>query len=222
MPILHHLPLSPFCRKVRVALGEKGLPIDLREQRVWERSRSFLALNPAGKVPVLELEDGAVVADSWAILEFIEEIAPTPPLIGATPAERAETRRLIAWFDDKFNAEVTQPLYGEKVLKRMAGGGAPDSGSLRAGRANLPPHLDYIGWLCDRRTWLAGDHFSLADIAAGAHLSTLDFIGDVPWDRFDGAKLWYQRIKSRPSFRPLLADRVTGFQPPPHYANLDF
>lgn len=222
MPILHHLPLSPFCRKVRVALGEKGLPIDLREVRVWERDPEFLALNPAGKVPTLELDDGAVVADSYAILEFIEEVAPTPPLIGATAGERAETRRLVGWFDDKFFHEVTCHLYGEKILKRLAGGGSPNSEALRAGRANLGHHLDYIAWLCDRRTWLAGDHFSLADIAAGAHLSVLDFLGDISWNRYDGAKLWYQRIKSRPSFRPLLADRLTGFQPPAEYADLDF
>lgn len=222
MPILHHLPLSPFCRKVRIALGEKGLPIDLKVVRVWDRDPGFLALNPAGKVPVLELDDGGAVAESAAILEFIEEIAPTPPLIGSTPDERAEARRLAGWFDDKFFHEVTVHIYGEKVVKRLARGGSPDSGALRAGRANLAQHLDYIAWLCDRRTWLAGDHFSIADIAAGAHLSVLDFLGDINWDRFDGAKLWYQRIKSRPSFRPLLADHMTGFLPPPDYANLDF
>jgi len=222
MPVLHHLPLSPYCRKVRIALREKGLSFDLKPQRVWERDRAFLALNPAGKVPTLEMEDGAVISDSQAIVEYIDETAPNPPLLGATPAERAETRRLVYWFDDKFFHEVTDYLYGEKVMKRISSGGAPDSGALRAGRANLAPHLDYIAWLSDRRTWLAGDQFSLADIAAGAHLSVLDFLGDVPWDRFEGAKLWYQRIKSRPSFRPLLADRVTGFQPPAHYANLDF
>lgn len=222
MPILHHLPLSPFCRKVRLTLGEKGLPVELREVRVWERNREFLTLNPAGKVPALVLDDGGVLAESTAIVEFVEEMAPTPPLLGATPGERAETRRLVGWFDDKFFQEVTTHLYGEKVLKRLSRGGAPDSGVLRAGRANLAPHLDYIAWLCDRRTWLAGDHFSLADIAAGAHISVLDFLGDIRWENYEGAKLWYQRIKSRPSFRPLLADRVTGFQPPPHYANLDF
>lgn len=222
MPTLHHLPLSPFCRKVRIVLGEKGLPVDLKEQRVWERRSEFLALNPAGTVPTLELEDGSVIADSNAIVEFIDEIEPTPPLLGATPGERAETRRLTAWFDGKFYNEVSRHLYGQKALRRLSGAGAPDSSALRAGRANLGQHLDYIAWLCDRRTWLAGDHFSMADIAAGAHLSALDFIGDVNWERYDGAKLWYQRIKSRPSFRSILADRVTGFQPPPHYANLDF
>ncbi len=222
MPTLHHLPLSPFCRKVRITLGEKSLPIELREERVWDRKRDFLALNPAGKVPVLEMENNHVLADSQAICEFLEEMVPSPSLLGTTPEARAETRRLIAWFDDKFYREVTQHIYGEKVLRRQTGGGSPDSVALRAGRTNVAHHLNYIAWLCDRRTWLAADHFSLADITAGAHISVLDFLGDIDWDRFEGAKLWYQRIKSRPSFRSLLADRVNGFQPPPHYANLDF
>jgi len=222
MPVLHHLPLSPFCRKVRIALGEKSLPFELKDERARARNPEFLAINPAGVTPVLRLEDGSAISESSAIVEFIEEIAPNPPLIGATPLARAETRRLVGWFDDKFHHEVTLPLYGEKVLKRQTTGEAPDSRALHAGRANIGRHLEYIAWLSDRRTWLAGDFFSLADIAAGAHLSVLDFLGDVPWERFEGAKQWYQRIKSRPSFRPLLADHVTGFKAPPHYANLDF
>lgn len=222
MPVLHHLPLSPFCRKVRIALGEKALPFTLREQKVWERNREFLALNPAGMAPVLELEDGGVIADSNAIVEFLDEIAPTPPLIGKDPMQRAETRRLVAWFDDKFHREVTRHLYGEKVQKRLMGGGAPDSAAIRAGKSNFRHHLDYIAWLSTRRNWLAGNDFSLADIAAAAHLSTLDFIDEIRWSDYDDVKLWYQRVKSRPSFRPLLSDRVTGFRAPSHYADLDF
>jgi glutathione S-transferase len=222
MPILHHLPLSPFCRKVRVTLGEKALPFELKEQRVWDRDRAFLALNPAGMVPALELEDGGVIADSNTIVAFLDEIAPDPPLIGDGPMQRAETRRLTAWFDDKFNREVTRHIYGEKVQKRLAGAGAPDSSAIRAGQSNMRHHLDYIAWLAARRNWLAGDDFSLADITAAAHLSTLDFLDDIRWTDHDEVKLWYQRVKSRPSFRPLLADRIIGFRAPIHYADLDF
>jgi len=74
----------------------------------------------------------------------------------------------------------------------------------------------------ERRRWLAGENFSLADITAAAHLSTLDYLGDVPWDNHEPAKEWYARIKSRPSFRPLLADHIPGAPPPKHYADLDF
>ena len=117
---------------------------------------------------------------------------------------------------------MTEPLVGEKMMKRFLGLGEPNSAAIRAGKANLGYHLDYITFLVERRRWLAGDHFSLADISAAAHLSALDYLGDVPWDAHDPAKEWYARIKSRPSFRPLLADHIPGAPPPKHYADLDF
>ncbi len=222
MPTLYHHWLSPFCRKVRIALREKNIEFALELEPVWERRAEFLLLNPAGAVPVLVDDDGTVVADSNAICEYLEETRGEPALLGTTPTQRAETRRLVAWFDKKFNREVTAHLYGEKVMKRYAKTGEPNSAAIRAGKANLRYHLEYVGWLSERRNWLAGDAFSYADIAAGAHLSVLDFLGDVPWDEFEEAKLWYQRIKSRPSFRPLLSDQVSGFRAPRHYADLDF
>jgi len=222
MPILYHLWLSPFCRKVRLALRERNIDFELKLEEVWRRSDEFLLMNPAGTVPVLVEDDGKVLADSNAICEYIDEVYPAPSLIGNTPIERAETRRLVAWFDDKFNREVTANLYVEKVMKRLLKTGYPSSGAIRAGKVNIRYHLDYIGWLAERRNWLAGDAFSLADITAAAHLSVLDYLDDVPWDEHGAAKLWYQRIKSRPSFRPLLGDRVAGLRPPAHYADLDF
>jgi len=221
MRVLYHQWLSPFCRKVRVALKEKSLDFELRLERVWERRSEFLMLDPAGEVPVLVEDDGGVIADSAAICEYLEERVPSPALIGANVAGRAEVRRLIAWFDRKFNREVTENIVGEKVFKRYLGA-APDSRAIRAGQENIRYHLDYIGWLTERRTWLAGDQFSLADIAAGAHLSALDYLGEVPWESHELAKLWYARIKSRPSFRPLLGDHLPGEPPPKHYADLDF
>ena len=194
----------------------------MRVELVWERRPEFLAINPACQVPVFVDEDGTQVRDSAAIVEYLDETVPEPPLLPGTPAERAEIRRLIAWFDGKFDREVTELLIGEKVMKRFLGLGEPSSEAIRAGHANLPTHLDYIGWLTERRTWIAGDHFSLADIAAAAHLSCIDYIGAVPWEDHQEAKNWYARVKSRPSFRGLLNDHVAGLRPPPHYADLDF
>lgn len=222
MRTLYHLWLSPFCRKVRVVLREKELAFDMKVEKVWERRPEFLEMNPAGEVPVLVEEDGTVLVDSGAITEFLDETHPEPGLRGETPEARAETRRLAAWFDIKFDREVSLNLLGEKVMKRFLGRGAPDSGAIRAGLQNIHAHLDYIAYLAERRRWLAGDAFSLADIAAGAHLSALDYLGDVPWEKHPGAKEWYARIKSRPSFRPLLEDRIPGLDPPAHYADLDF
>ncbi|WP_270935714.1 FtsZ-binding protein FzlA [Falsiroseomonas oryzae] len=222
MRILYHLPLSPFSRKVRLALAEKRIPFELRIERVWERREEFLAMNPACAVPVLQDANGLVLADSYAICEYLDEAYPDSPLLGRTLAERAEVRRLVAWFDQKFHAEVTRNLLHEKQMKRLLGQGNPDAAAIRAGYANLKPHLEYVGWLAETRAWLAGPVLSLADLAAAAHLSALDYISDVDWTMSDGAKDWYARIKSRPAFRPLLADRVSGLAPPAHYADLDF
>ena len=222
MRILYHLSLSPSSRKVRLALAEKRIPFDLRIERVWERREEFLAMNPACTVPVLQDANGLVLADSYAICEYLDEAYPDTPLLGRTLAERAEVRRLVAWFDGKFDAEVTKNLLYEKQMKRLLGRGNPDATAIRAGYSNLKPHLEYIGWLAETRAWLAGASLSLADLAAAAHLSALDYIGDVDWTMSEAAKDWYARIKSRPSFRPLLSERVSGTAPPPHYADLDF
>jgi len=222
MRTLYHLWLSPFCRKVRIALAEKGLDFEMKAENLWQRRPEFLALNPAGEVPVLVEDDGRVLADATAIAEYLDEVFPLPPLVPGDARERAEVRRLVAWFDVKFNAEVTENLVGEKMMKRFLRGGEPDSRAIRAGRHNIHTHLDYIAWLTERRAWLAGDDFSLADVAASAHVSAVDYLGDVPWAEHSGSKDWYARVKSRPSFRAILADHIPGEPPPKHYADLDF
>lgn len=223
MRCLYHLWLSPFSRKVRLVLGEKGMDFDMKVEKTWERRPEFLAMNPAGQVPVLVEDDGTTLVDSNAICEYLEEVYDRgKSLLGKTPAARAEVRRLIAWFDIKFYREVTNCLVGEKIDKRFLGLGHPDSNAIRAGHANIHTHLDYIAWLTERRSWLAGDVFSLADIAAASHISCLDYIGDVPWDDHPPARDWYARIKSRKTFRPILADHIPGVPPPKHYADPDF
>ena len=222
MRVLYHLPLSPFARKVRLVLAEKRLPFEMKVEKVWERRPEYLAMNPAATVPTLIEENGLVIPDSGVICEYLDEAYPDEPLLGRTLAERVEVRRLVAWFDGKFAREVTANLVGEKFMKRLLGRGNPEAGVLRVGYANLRHHLDYIGWLAETRKWLAGSSLSLADFAAASHLSALDFAGDVDWSISAPAKDWYARMKSRPGFRPLLADRVAGATAPAHYADLDF
>jgi glutathione S-transferase len=219
---LYHMPLSPQSRKIRLVLGEKKLEAELIEERVWERRLDFLRLNPAGDVPVLVERDGRTLADSAAIFEYLEETGPEPRLLPSDPIDRAEARRLVGWFDGKFNAEVTENLVAERALKRLARTGHPDSARVKAGARAIKTHLEYVGWLVERRHWLAGEALTVADFAAAAHLSCLDYIGDVPWEVSDAAKEWYARVKSRPCFRPLLSDHLPGFSPPAHYADLDF
>ena len=222
MRTLYHVWLHPFSRKVRLALAEKKLDFDLQVDKIWDRRTAFLAMNPAGDVPVLVEEDGTILSNSQVICEYLEEVYPEINLLGPDPIQRAETRRLVGWFDVKFNREVTDNLVGEKLMKRFLKLGEPHGPSIRAGHANIHYHLDYIGFLTEKRTWLAGDKFTLADIAAAAHLSAIDYIGDVPWEEHHHARDWYARVKSRPSFKSLLEDRIPGFTPVEHYENVDF
>ena len=218
---LYHVPLSPFCRKVRLSLAEKRLEVELVEERYWERDPDFLRRNPAGKVPILKM-DGLTLCESGAICEYIEERFPDPPLLPKDPAGRHEVRRLVGWFDDKFHKEVTSKLLYERVNKKITKEGYPDSANVKAGAKAIKFHLDYMTSLLDERRWLAGNELTLADFAAASHLSALDYISDVDWNRTETVRDWYAKIKSRPAFRSLLADAVPGFPPPQHYADLDF
>jgi len=222
MRTLYHHPIHALSRTARVMLAEKALSFEPVVERPWERRTDFLKLNPAAEVPVLVEEDGTVVAGGLAVIEYLEEAYPDTPLLPREIAARAEVRRVADWFLNKFDREVTENLVGEKLIKRLSGQGHPFAPAIRAGLANVTYHLDYIAFLSERRPWLAGSVFTLADIAAAAQLSCLDYIDNVPWDRSPEAKDWYARIKSRPSFRALLADNITGCPPPKHYADLDF
>ena len=218
---LYHFSISPFCRKLRLALAEKRIEVDAVEERYWERRQDFLRLNPAGKVPVLRGEN-VILADSQAICEYLEEVKPEPMLLPDTPLERHEARRLIFWFDEKFHQEVTSRLVYERLVRRMERKGSPDSNNLQLALKNLKSHLEYLHNLLDSRRWLAGDRMTLADFTAAAHLSCLDFMNDVDWSRCRTVKDWYSAIKSRPGFRSLLADHIPGQHPPSHYTDLDF
>jgi len=222
MPSLLHLPLDPFSRKIRIVLGEKKITASLAVEPIWERRHEFLSINPAGTVPVFIEDDGTTISTSQAIAEYLEETSKEPALIFGTALQRAEIRRLCNWFDVKFNTEVTEYLLGEKIMKRFLGLGEPSSETIRAGYANIDTHLGYIEYLAEQRSWLAGEHFSLADITAASHISSIDYLGDIAWEDYQQAKQWYAKIKSRPSFRPLLQDLIPGTQPPAHYKNLDF
>ncbi|MEI6800734.1 MAG: glutathione S-transferase family protein [Pseudomonadota bacterium] len=218
---LYHFPLSPFCRKVRLTLAEKKLEVELVEERYWEQDPEFLRRNPAGKVPVLKMES-KLLTESQAICEYLDETVPAAPLMPRDAESRHEVRRLCLWFDDKFHSEVTSKLLYERVYKKIMGQGYPDSKNVKSGATRIKYHLDYMGWLLEQRRWLAGDGMTLADFAAASHLSALDYISDVDWNRNGLVKDWYAKIKSRPAFRPLLSDQIPGFPPPAHYADLDF
>ncbi|MBI1197632.1 MAG: glutathione S-transferase family protein [Phenylobacterium sp.] len=223
---LHHFPLDPASRQVRLALGEKRLPFTEVSVRYWERPKELTRLNPSGMIPVLveTPSEGPplVLCETRAILDYLEEAYPEPALLGREAADRAEARRLLTWFDRKFEFEASGFILHEKIEKRLLRLGAPELANLRQGRDGLRNHLQMMEDLLQDRDWLAGRRLSLADFAASAHLSVIDYFGDVPWRDFPTAKTWYMKLKSRPCFRPLLADRWPGLAPAGHYDDLDF
>jgi glutathione S-transferase len=231
MLTLFHHPFCPHSRFVRLALGEFALTARLIEERAWERREEFLILNPAGTTPVLLAEGQPPVPGAGVIAEFLDEtIGPElgdRRLLPDEPGPRVEVRRLMSWFNDKFFDEVSGPLTTERLYKRHrppvnGGDGSPNTEVIRAARQNIRYHLAYIGWLVRTRDWLAGDRMSYADLAAAAHVSAADYMGDVPWKEDEAAKDWYARIKSRPTFRPLLTETLAGIPPSATYADLDF
>ncbi len=192
MRFLHHHPLYGASRTARLMLAGRNLVFFPKMELPWERHEEFLSMNPSGDVPVLVTEDGVVLAGTMVIAEFLEE------------------------------TEDQATSLKERYIKRVSIRGNPSSEVMRAAMANLHNHLDYIDWLAEQGNWLAGKAMSLADLSAAAHLSVTDYFGDIDWDRHPEARQWYAKIKSRPSFRDLLADVVAGLTPAAHYADLDF
>lgn len=219
---LYQFPLCPFSRKVRLLLSEKSIGYELWRENPWEGRDEFYAMNPAGRTPVLhDPEKGLTLSDSRAICEYLEETVDKNPMINGTAAMRAEIRRLVALFDENFFADVTEPLLNERMKKRLFLKLSPDSRALRDAMRLAHDHLDYIDYLLDHRPWLAGATMSLADLAAAAQISVADYLGGIDWSKHEQARGWYSVFKSRPSFRPLLAERMEVIQPPSHYADVN-
>lgn len=220
---LYQFPLCPFSRKVRLMLAEKGVAHELVRVSPWLQDDEFVDLNPAGETPVLvEAAKGIVLIDSGAICDYFEETLDKAPMIPGTAIDRAEIRRLVAWFDGRMHREVVAPLMEERMRKRLVHRASPDTTMLRQAMTAANAHMDYIDYLLDHRRWLAGPALTLADLAAAAQLSVADYLGGVDWRGHKQTADWYAVMKSRPSFRPLLAERMEVIQPPAHYDKPDF
>ena len=221
MSLLYHLPFSANCRLVRIALAENKVSFRLVVEAIWERRDSFLALNPEGQVPVFINEQNLKICGASVIIEWLDENMDNS-LIGSEIDIRCESRRIMNWFLNKFSNEIDNTIVYEKIMKGFIGKGNPDANILRVGRKNLKIHMEYIDWLSKNRDWLAGNEFTIADISAAANISIIDYLGEINWKEYSSAKDWYARIKSRPSFRNILEDKIPGLLPPKYYNDLDF
>ena len=222
--VLFHFPFDPGSRAARLALGEARIAWTEVLVRPWEEDCPVATFNPSGMPPVLQIHGPPPLnlCEIGAILGWIEDNQKGPLLMPADAAERAEARRLTAWFERRFTDEVNAVLLHERMEKPLLRLGPPEARLLREGREALKHHLAEFEGLLMRRDWLAGRRLSQADIVAAAHLSVLDYFGEIAWASWPGLKTWYSKIKSRPCFRPLLEDRFQGVAPAASYADLDF
>lgn len=230
MNTLYHHIMSASSRFIRLLLAEYDQSIGFLEEKPWERRAEFLKLNPAGTLPVLMVDEVNFICGPFVIGEYLDETVGAmmrhKRLMPEKAVERAESRRLIEWFLVKFDNEVTRYIVHERVFKQLMrseeGGGSPDSATIRAARSNLKAHMKYLNMLAKSRDWVAGNDITCADMAAAATISVLDYLGEIHWEDYPETKDWYARVKSRPSFRPLLGDAVRGLPPVSHYIDLDF
>jgi glutathione S-transferase len=225
MPSLLHHPLDPASRLIRLMCAEYGVPLDMEEIKPWLRTAELLEINPAATLPILIDDNDQPIVGLLANIHLIEDLYTPNVVAGLIPPDpitRAEMWRLIEWVTSKLNDEVTRYVLEEKIVKRDHKGATPDPAVLRVAKANLNEHMLYFNWLFANRSWLTGDDLTLADFALAAHLSTLDYLGDIDWGKAGETRDWYSRIKSRPAFRTLLNDRVLAMPPHRGYADLDF
>lgn len=218
---LHHHVICPFSRFIRLICYEKKLDLQLISENYWQRTNEQLAINPAGELPFLKIDDKFIV-DKTAVSEFLEDEFSAIPLIFGDFSQQAKIRQIALWFNYKFYGEVTNYVISEKFISFIEGSYEPSSNALRAARQNCQYHLDYVQYLCRSTNFLQNDQASIADFAAASQISVLDYFGEIPWEKFPRAKEWYGLMKSRPSMRKVLSDRARGISPPLDYENPDF
>jgi glutathione S-transferase len=210
---LTHLLLSPPSRFVRLIVGEKRLSCDLVTPE-----------DLFGHLPVFVDLDGTRCEGLWAIVDHLEGTYQDQPMTPELPGARAQALRLLDWAMGPLMESVTRKIVFEKGSQRYTGTPvtrAPDMDIVRKGREALKPVLAQLGEAAEMNGYLASREVSLGDLAVAAHLSALDYFGEVPWTDFPAAAEWYMRMKSRPSFRSLLNDRIPGQPPVAHYSDPD-
>jgi glutathione S-transferase len=195
---LYWHPFSVFPRRVRIALREKRLPCEEVEVDLpggAHRTVEFRRRNPFGQLPVLEDGD-LVLSESIAILEYLEERHPDPPLLPRDPVRRGEARQLMLWSGDYLS-----PAWKAWIAPRFGADVAPDDPSVARGRSDVAAHLDVLDARLAHRAWLVGD-YSLADVCYAPFVTTFALVGlDDLLDARPATRAWIERLAGRPAVR---------------------
>lgn len=219
---LYYIPLNFYCRAARLILLEKNISFEIINEPYWKRREDFLKINPAGDLPVIVDDENTNIIGYELLVEYLDEKKIGKNLLGNNPKERLESRRLCTWVSRKLEKEVMKNILDERVFKSLKENNQPSTVALNAGRKNLKNHMSYFNWLLNRRSFLSGDNFNVADISLASALSSLDYLNEVDWNNFENVKNWYALIKSRPTFRVILEESIYNILPSNHYKDLDF
>jgi glutathione S-transferase len=220
MYTLYYHPVCPFSRQVRFVLSEAKIKFNLQKIEYWKDIDQILLMNPAGEIPILQIDDFTIV-DALNIIEFIAQKLELD-IFDDDLKINAEIKRLNIWFNNKLYREVVKIFIDEKIIKPQIINSSPDTDVIRIARKNLNAHFQYFTQLLSKREWIAKNNFSSSDIILASHISILDYLDEINWENYPEIKQFYSIVKSRPAFKQILEDNITGFTPPNHYLLLDF
>ncbi len=194
--------LSPAPRALRMYLLEKGLSLPTRQVDVFSgenRQPAYLSHHPAGQTPALLLEDGTALAESIAIMEYLEELHPAPPLIGSTPVERALTRQ----WQRRVELNVTENLHNAyhyaEGLARFTGRIPVEPEAAPGLKRVAQDRLAWLDPMLAGRAWLAGERFTVADLWLYVWLDFARSVGQPFDEGLPHLGPWFQRVAARPS-----------------------
>ncbi len=201
---IYGFPLSPFVRKVHLACTEKGVAFETVLTNPREPSPEFLAASPFRKIPAMTDGDYSL-ADSTAIVTYVEAKHPENPIIPAEPKARGKA----IWFEE-FADTIMVAAGGKIVFNRFVGpkllGMPGDEEVAKQGETELAPLLDYLEGVVPASGWLAGAEFSIGDIAVASVLRTLCYVDHGPKaDTHPGIAAWYERVTQRPAWQSVAA-----------------
>ncbi|WPX97960.1 glutathione S-transferase family protein [Candidatus Fokinia crypta] len=224
---LHYSSICPLSRMVRIALLEQKYQLHLVEENYVHDNHEILAINPLGTLPFMVFQDNTVIKNLWGIIDYIIN---KNDIFGHTvmPSflknfERAEILFNVEWFCTKFFNDVTLPIIQQKIVNFTTKRIPPNSTSIRNALRNMHIHMEYLKLSLAESNYIESSTPTIADYSAAAQISILDYTGDIMWNTINKRiKGWYSLIKSRPSFRTVLKDRILSLSPPPHYEDPDF
>ncbi len=223
MQLLYHHPVCPLSRQARIYLTEFNKEFRLVKEGYGSKEGLLIKLNPIGELPILHLDSiDYYLVGIYSIIEYMLDTQENFYFMPQDVMDRAEVRKYINWFNSKFYREVSKILVNEKIIRLLMHQGAPRSNYIMLAKSNLSKHFNFLTNLLEKNTYIMSEKISCADIAAAAHISVIDYLGEINWDSWVTLKEWYSIIKSRPAFQPILQDRIAGFLPSRDYSNLDF